>query len=271
MSIVRAPRSQSPFACIPRTTLEDERLSYRARGVLCALLAKPDGWRTDSTSIAKAGREGREAVRTALRELEAAGYLTRRRVRRDDGTFGWEAVVYDTPGEAAEAAEAENAQVAPAPKNPSPENPPPVSRASRSKNSDARTTTTPPTPPRGGIPGQGTLDGSEVEPADRRAEARALWRKVVKARGAKAPTTTERTSVAAFQAQLDAGRTLDEVEAMAMHAFAFTRNCLDVEAGKLARGINGYAGKQPSRYVVPAYQPSKARDEAGDQVRAERL
>lgn len=39
--------------------------------------------------------EGRDAIRSALRELESVGYLHRHKVRKLDGTFGHEAVVYD--------------------------------------------------------------------------------------------------------------------------------------------------------------------------------
>lgn len=50
-------------------------LSFRARGVLLYLLALPPGTRLDSSKIAAAGTEGRDAIRHALVELQDVGYV----------------------------------------------------------------------------------------------------------------------------------------------------------------------------------------------------
>lgn len=99
MTIIRAPR-EDRYTILNRTVISDDRLSFRALGLLTFILDKPDDWRIDSTELARGeGREGRDAVRAALTELEAAGYLRRQRVRRADGTFDMESTVYDTPVE----------------------------------------------------------------------------------------------------------------------------------------------------------------------------
>jgi hypothetical protein len=70
-----------PFAVsLPVATVEDDTLSWRARGVLAGILAKPDGWDVRADQIARAGKEGRGAILTALRELRDRGYL--RTIRR---------------------------------------------------------------------------------------------------------------------------------------------------------------------------------------------
>ncbi len=101
MSIRRAPRPESGFTLIRDEVLRDTRLSYRARGVLAAILSRPDNWRTDSEQLAKEGTEGRDAIRAALRELEQAGYIERIRaqVTTPTGKKVWntETVVHDTP------------------------------------------------------------------------------------------------------------------------------------------------------------------------------
>lgn len=95
--IVRGPR-QDRFTILNRRLIDDDHLSYRALGLLTFILDKPDDWRIDSCDLARGeGREGRDAVRTALRELEEAGYLRRKRIRRPDGTFDMESTVYDSP------------------------------------------------------------------------------------------------------------------------------------------------------------------------------
>src|SRR5262249_52769227 len=98
MSIVRAPRPER-YTVLGNQVINDDQLSYRALGVLTFLLSKPDDWRTDSETLARPGkREGRDAIRSALRELERAGYLRRTR-RQEPRTGRWvtESHVYDTP------------------------------------------------------------------------------------------------------------------------------------------------------------------------------
>lgn len=96
--IKRAPRPDSGFLLIRNDVVRDARLSYRARGLLCAMLSFPDNWQfnRDWLAACSAG-EGQRAVRTALRELEDIGYLVRERTRLNKGRFGWDHVVYDTP------------------------------------------------------------------------------------------------------------------------------------------------------------------------------
>lgn len=86
------------FTTVDRTTVNDKTLSFRARGILIWLLDKPDDWRCGAEQIAAAGGEGREAVRSALRELEQAGYLRRERVQ-DKATGQWTTMttVYEKP------------------------------------------------------------------------------------------------------------------------------------------------------------------------------
>ncbi|MFI6469813.1 hypothetical protein ACIBL5_06045 [Streptomyces sp. NPDC050516] len=95
MTILRR-RLSTGFTVMPTAALEDSRLSFRARGILAFLIAKPDSWRVRAESIAAAGKEGREAVRTALRELRDAGYYRVVTGRLDDGTLASITEVYDT-------------------------------------------------------------------------------------------------------------------------------------------------------------------------------
>ena len=97
MSIVRGPRPDKNFTVLRNAVALDERLSYRARGILTAVLARPDDWRIDSTQLARQAREGREAVRAALRELEVCGYLRRVKSTDESGKWSTDQVIYDTP------------------------------------------------------------------------------------------------------------------------------------------------------------------------------
>lgn len=57
------------------STSRDVRISRRALGTLVELLSYPPGWDMNADKLAKLGREGREATRKAMRELEDAGYV----------------------------------------------------------------------------------------------------------------------------------------------------------------------------------------------------
>lgn len=85
------------WTSIPNAMLEDRSLSWRARGLLAYLLSRPTVWETDSERLAQQGREGRDAVRTALRELEDARYLFRVKSQGSDGRWTTDYVVYDHP------------------------------------------------------------------------------------------------------------------------------------------------------------------------------
>jgi hypothetical protein len=96
VKIVRA-KNRRKFLVVRQEVVNDDRLSFRARGILLWLLEKPDGWNTNSVDIAAAGREGREAIRTAMRELEQVGYLARK--KQQDARGHWETVcvVHEVP------------------------------------------------------------------------------------------------------------------------------------------------------------------------------
>lgn len=95
--IRRAPRPTHSFVVIRNEVARDSRLSYRARGLLVAILSRPDNWTVRAEALAVEGLEGRDAIRTALTELEAAGYLQRTKLQDGDGKWYWESMVFDMP------------------------------------------------------------------------------------------------------------------------------------------------------------------------------
>ncbi|MEU3050836.1 hypothetical protein ABZ705_30780 [Streptomyces sp. NPDC006984] len=98
MTILRRHLSTG-FTVLPTATLEDSRLSFRARGILAYLVAKPDSWTVRTESIARAGREGRDAVREAVKELKALGYYRVITERHPNGQLTKVTEVYDTAQE----------------------------------------------------------------------------------------------------------------------------------------------------------------------------
>ena len=69
--------------------LWDKDLTYRAKGLLCFILALPEHWKINEAGlIAYAGKDGKAAVRSAIKELIDKGYLARHQTRREDGRLG---------------------------------------------------------------------------------------------------------------------------------------------------------------------------------------
>lgn len=96
MTAIRVARRER-YTSISRSTINDEGLSFRARGILIWLLDKPDDWRVDSEQIAAAAKEGRDAVRTALNELVAAGYIVRIKEQDEKGRWTSSTWVHERP------------------------------------------------------------------------------------------------------------------------------------------------------------------------------
>jgi hypothetical protein len=92
-------RRPNRYVVIPNEAVQNHALSFKARGVLAYLLSQPDHWTISGTALAKmAAQDGREAIRTALLELEQHGYLVRRRVQDPTtGRWGWHQVLHDQP------------------------------------------------------------------------------------------------------------------------------------------------------------------------------
>lgn len=70
---------------IPNATVQNERLSWAARGLLAYMLSLPVDWRLNETDLVGRSPMGRDHLRSTLRELEGAGYLHRSRLRDRTG------------------------------------------------------------------------------------------------------------------------------------------------------------------------------------------
>lgn len=97
MSIIRTIKRDNPFVQIDKTVFEDNRLSWKAKGLIGYLLSKPDDWQTYVKDLEKRSKDGKDSVNSGLEELEQYGYLVREK-KRNKGRFdGWEYHIYETP------------------------------------------------------------------------------------------------------------------------------------------------------------------------------
>jgi len=83
-TIIRAPRRHR-FVVMDQRAVEDDRLSWAARGLLCYLLSRPDDWKVLVNDLRKRGNLGRDGIYRLLRELRTLGYAKFLRQRDKHG------------------------------------------------------------------------------------------------------------------------------------------------------------------------------------------
>ena len=81
--------------------LNDDNLSWQAKGLLAYLLAKPDDWKVIISDLEKRSANGRDSVQNILKELQKKGYVER--IQHKEASTGRfthvETVVYELPQE----------------------------------------------------------------------------------------------------------------------------------------------------------------------------
>ena len=86
------------YATIPNDILNDDSISLKAKGLYAYLQSKPDNWRFSTDRMSQSLKEGKEAIKTALHELEKTHYLQRISVKNNKGRWdGYDYILYDVP------------------------------------------------------------------------------------------------------------------------------------------------------------------------------
>ena len=115
MAVFRVERNTG-YTVMSNHHLRNKELSLKAKGLLSQMLSLPEDWDYTLAGLSYINRESIDAIRTAVWELEKAGYITRRQGRDDKGKMtAIEYTIYEQPQPPAAAS--------PEPKNPTLENP----------------------------------------------------------------------------------------------------------------------------------------------------
>ncbi|MCC8097445.1 MAG: helix-turn-helix domain-containing protein, partial [Eubacterium sp.] len=78
--------------------LFDKRLSFKAKGLLSFMLAVPDTWEFSIKGLAAMAKDGVDSVASTIKEMEKYGYVSRRQIRNDRGSFkDVEYTIYECP------------------------------------------------------------------------------------------------------------------------------------------------------------------------------
>ena len=97
MAIFRVEKNTS-YTVMSNHHLRNQRLSLKAKGLLSQMLSLPEDWDYTLQGLAHINQEGIDAIRAAVKELEKEGYITRSRVRKNNGQLGGaEYVIHEEP------------------------------------------------------------------------------------------------------------------------------------------------------------------------------
>lgn len=87
MAVFRVEKTKD-FTVMSNYHLRDKSLSLKAKGLLSQMLSLPEEWDYTLAGLACINKESKDAIRSAVNELEQAGYITRRQTTTEGGRFG---------------------------------------------------------------------------------------------------------------------------------------------------------------------------------------
>lgn len=86
MAFLRKEHKEN-YTCISNDVFKSD-LSLKARGMLCTMLSLPDDWEFSENGLQAILKDGQTSVRSAIKELESDGFLSRTRERDENGRMG---------------------------------------------------------------------------------------------------------------------------------------------------------------------------------------
>lgn len=97
MAVFRVERTRD-YTVMSNYHLRDKSLSLKAKGLLSQMLSLPEDWDYTLAGLSFINRESKDAIRSAVNELEKAGYVQRRQTTDASGKFSTnEYVIHEYP------------------------------------------------------------------------------------------------------------------------------------------------------------------------------
>lgn len=88
---------ENPYVMLNKEFLDNDKLSWKAKGLLTYLLSKPDDWRIIISDLIKKSTDGRDCVYSIIKELIKEGYIIRKSNRENGKYSGLEYIILETP------------------------------------------------------------------------------------------------------------------------------------------------------------------------------
>ena len=86
MAVIRANKNKN-YTVMSNQHLRDKRLSLKARGLLSTVLSLPEDWEYSIAGLVAICKESETAMKSAINELKALGYLEITKERNEKGHF----------------------------------------------------------------------------------------------------------------------------------------------------------------------------------------
>lgn len=80
-------KREKNFTQIDNNVVNNDNLSYKAKGILLYLMSKPDDWKVYLVDIINHGKEGRSAIESGIKELESERYIVKFQFKNEKGQF----------------------------------------------------------------------------------------------------------------------------------------------------------------------------------------
>ena len=97
MAVFRVERNKG-YTVMSNHHLRNKELTLKAKGLLSQMLSLPEDWDYTLAGLSQINRESIDAIRTAVWELEKAGYIKRRQGRDEKGKMtAIEYTIYEQP------------------------------------------------------------------------------------------------------------------------------------------------------------------------------
>ena len=97
MAVFRVERNKG-YTVMSNHHLRNKELTLKAKGLLSQMLSLPEDWDYTLAGLSQINRESIDAIRTAVWELEKAGYIKRQQGRDEKGKMtAIEYTIYEQP------------------------------------------------------------------------------------------------------------------------------------------------------------------------------
>lgn len=99
MTTFRVSKTEN-FVVLDKGFLNNPEISWQAKGLLAYMLSLPNDWTFNVEDLTNRSKNGRDATRNTLKELQGAGYIQKEQARSQQGKFEKGVfLVFETPRE----------------------------------------------------------------------------------------------------------------------------------------------------------------------------
>ena len=97
MAVLRKVK-KTDYTVIDNSIFKNKQLTLKAKGMICTMLSLPDDWNFSEMGLVELSNDSRTGIRNTLNELMEYGYLTRKQLKNENGSFGnMEYTIYEEP------------------------------------------------------------------------------------------------------------------------------------------------------------------------------